>query len=176
MRTFSSSSSKPVVLVVEDEPLVRMFITDALEDEGFKVLEAANADEALILLQARPDVLAVLTDVEMPGRSGYELAEAIHERLPSLSLVIMSGRCWPETLPVNSVFLAKPVPAAKLVAQVKQAVDQTQRWLAEPAEGSVLTITVSGDGESAPAPSAAAFVSDPIIVGGAQPVQEPDRS
>jgi DNA-binding NtrC family response regulator len=170
------SSSKPVVLVVEDEPLVRMFVTGALEDEGYKVLEAANADEALTLLQARPDVLAVITDVEMPGRSGYELAQAVHKRLPNLSLVIMSGRCWPETLPQNSVFLAKPVPAAKLVAQVRQAVEQTERRLAEPAEGSVLTITVSDDGESAPALPAAGFVSEPIFVAGAQPLQEPDRS
>jgi DNA-binding response OmpR family regulator len=51
-----------VVLVVEDETLVRMFMADFLDEAGFKVFEAVNADEALTVLQARPDVQAVVTD------------------------------------------------------------------------------------------------------------------
>jgi two-component system, response regulator PdtaR len=58
-----------VVLVVEDQTLVRMFMADFLDEAGFKVFEAVNADEALTVLQARSDVQAVGTDIEMPAGS-----------------------------------------------------------------------------------------------------------
>jgi two-component system, response regulator PdtaR len=68
-----------VVLVVEDETLVRMFMADFLDEAGFKVFEAVNADEALTVLKARPDVQVVVTDIEMPAGSmnGLRLARSI---------------------------------------------------------------------------------------------------
>ena len=64
-----------VVLVVEDEPLVRALTVDALEDDGFNVLEAATGDYALTVLRGRNDIRAVVTDVEMPGQiDGFALA------------------------------------------------------------------------------------------------------
>src|SRR3954471_15535056 len=66
---------RPVVLVVEDEGLVRMFVTDVLEEAGFEVAEAENAEAGLLALHARPDVRVLFTDVNMPGRiDGLELA------------------------------------------------------------------------------------------------------
>jgi CheY-like chemotaxis protein len=84
----SQSEPRMVVLVVEDQTLVRMFMADFLDEAGFKVFEAVNADEALTVLQARPDVQAVVTDIEMPAgaarRSGWQLIGNQDE---------MRGRC-----------------------------------------------------------------------------------
>ena len=72
-----------VVLVVEDEPLVRMFAVDLLEDEGFTVLEAENADAALAVLRARLDVRVLFTDVDMPGTlNGFALARQAAAECP----------------------------------------------------------------------------------------------
>ena len=78
----SAINDPPVVLLVEDELLVRMTAADELEEAGFQVLEAANADVALTVLEARSDEVHVLfTDVHMPGSiDGMELAEQVHAR------------------------------------------------------------------------------------------------
>ena len=97
------------VLIVEDEPLIRLFISDLLEDAGFKVVEAANATEALVLLEAGLSVNVLLTDVDMPmGCSGFELAHRVHRSWPETELLIMSGRQWPSQgdLPTGAAFLA----------------------------------------------------------------------
>ena len=84
----------PVVLVVDDEPLVRMTATDELEEAGFQVLEAANADVALAVLEARSNKLQVLfTNVTIPGSmDDRALAEQVHRRWPHIRLLISSGR------------------------------------------------------------------------------------
>ncbi|MCB5173917.1 response regulator [Microvirga lenta] len=85
------SDLRIVILVVEDEPLVRMFLADALDDAGYKVFEAVNADEAVTLLQARPDIQAVVTDIEMPGSmNGIGLARPVRERWPGIGLLVTS--------------------------------------------------------------------------------------
>jgi CheY-like chemotaxis protein len=95
--SISEPEPRPVVLVVEDETLVRLFASDFLDEAGFKVFEAVNADEALAVLQARPDVQAIVTDIEMPGAmNGIALAKAVRERWPGVRIVIISGRLnWP---------------------------------------------------------------------------------
>lgn len=80
------------ILVVEDELLVRMFAVDALEDAGFRVLQAGTAAEALQALQGSPDVRAALVDVGLPDRPGDQLAEEINKLRPDLPIVIASGR------------------------------------------------------------------------------------
>lgn len=78
------------VLLVEDEPLIRLFISDLLEDAGFKVVEAANATEAMVLLEAGLPVNVLLTDVDMPlGCSGFELAHRVHRAWPEIEILIM---------------------------------------------------------------------------------------
>ena len=72
-----------VILLVEDEVLVRMVAADVLSDAGFTVLESASAEEALMLLETRPDVQVLFTDVNMPGAlDGLGLAQAVHDRSP----------------------------------------------------------------------------------------------
>jgi CheY-like chemotaxis protein len=113
-----------VVLVVEDEPLVRMTAVDELEEAGFQVLEAANADEALKMLEARSDVVQVLfTDVHMPGSmDGMALAEQVHRRWPHVLLLISSGRArpHPDEIPDHGHFVPKPYIGATLVRHITE--------------------------------------------------------
>jgi CheY-like chemotaxis protein len=89
--------NKAVVLVVEDEVLVRMMLADVLDEAGFRVIEAAHADEALSVLTALPEVQAVVTDVEMPGGSmnGFALAREVRTQRPDIGVLIASGRAAP---------------------------------------------------------------------------------
>lgn len=113
-----------LVLLVEDEPLVRMTAADELEEAGFQVLEAANADFALGVLEARSDEVQVLfTDVHMPGSmDGMELAELVHARWPHIRLLISSGyaRPGPDEIPDDGRFVPKPYRAATLVRNVHE--------------------------------------------------------
>lgn len=116
----------PVVLLVEDELLVRMTAADELEDAGFQVLEAANADVALKVLEARSDeVQVLLTDVHMPGSmDGMELAAQVHTRWLHVRLLISSGyaRPAPDEIPDDGRFVPKPYHAATLVRQIQELV------------------------------------------------------
>lgn len=110
--------SKIIVLVVEDEPLVRMGIVDHLEDSGFAVLEAADADAAIDFLVKNLDIRIVFTDVDMPGgMDGIKLAAAIRTRWPPIKIVVTSGhrKVNIDDLPVESQFFAKPYSFDKLV-------------------------------------------------------------
>ncbi|MFL4991129.1 MAG: response regulator [Microvirga sp.] len=118
------------ILLVEDEPLIRLFISDLLEDAGFKVVEAANATEALVLLEAGLPVNVLLTDVDMPmGGNGFELAHRVHRSWPETEILIMSGRQWPSQgdLPPGAAFLAKPCPNEAIVSHVHSAAERTRR-------------------------------------------------
>jgi CheY-like chemotaxis protein len=83
-----------IVLLVEDEALVRMMAADVLREEGgFKVVEAADADEALTVLDATADVRALVTDVEMPGSlDGFTLARVVKQAWPQIGIVVTSGQ------------------------------------------------------------------------------------
>jgi|SRR5215217_3517023 len=103
--------SKVVVLVVEDEPLVRMGIVDHLEEEGFAVLEAANADDAIAILSKNTTIRILFTDIDMPGEvDGIKLAAAVRDRWPPIKIVITSGHRRPlaSDLPAGAQFFAKP--------------------------------------------------------------------
>eukprot|EP01035_Chromulina_nebulosa_P042709 gene42709-57821_t len=79
------------VLVVEDEILVRMDIAMSLEAEGFVVLEAANADEAIDILNSRSDIRLMFTDIDMPGSmDGLKLAMAVRDRWPPVKIIVTS--------------------------------------------------------------------------------------
>ncbi len=112
-----------VILVIEDEPLVRLFLTDFLDEAGFKVFEAVNADEAMTILQARRDVQVIISDIEMPGSlNGLELARAVHERWPGIGVVITSGRerPGPDDLSEKVGFLAKPYLPDTVTTLIRQ--------------------------------------------------------
>jgi len=117
------------VLLVEDEPLIRLFVSELLEDSGFKVVEAANATEALVLLEAGLEINVLLTDVDMPnGGNGFELAHKVHESWPEAEILIMSGRRWPSQgdLPQGAAFLAKPCPNETIVSYVHSAAERSR--------------------------------------------------
>jgi DNA-binding response OmpR family regulator len=81
------------ILIVEDEPLIRMFVADSLEEYGFEVAEAENATEALAkLVAASGAVEAVIIDVGLPDRPGDALAEELRAKWNNLPIVIASGR------------------------------------------------------------------------------------
>jgi CheY-like chemotaxis protein len=114
----------PVVLVVEDEPLVRLDAIDLLTDAGFRVLDAANADEAIEILEARNDIRAVVTDIQMPGSmDGLKLAAMIRNRWPPIALIVTSGHAFPrkDDLPERGWFIAKPYTGARLVEAIYAA-------------------------------------------------------
>jgi two-component system, response regulator PdtaR len=119
----SHSEPRMVVLVVEDQTLVRMFMADFLDEAGFKVFEAVNADEALTVLQARPDVQAVVTDIEMPGSlDGIGLAQVIRDRWPGIGVIVTSGRArpGPDDLSDKVAFLAKPYLPDTIINVIRQ--------------------------------------------------------
>ena len=99
---------RAVVLIVEDEPLVRMMVIELFEDEGFEVLEAADADQALRIFGERDDVRLLFTDVEMPGSiDGYGLARWVHLHRPAVKTMIVSGRALPRAgdIPEGAAFV-----------------------------------------------------------------------
>jgi CheY-like chemotaxis protein len=101
-----------IILVAEDELLVRMLVVDLLTDAGFQVVEAGHAAEALIALESGTWRIHLLfTDINMPGTmDGLELAHHVRAKWPHIALLIASGEAKPvpSSLPVGSVFLAKP--------------------------------------------------------------------
>jgi CheY-like chemotaxis protein len=118
------SPSSPVVLVVEDEPFIRLDAVDTLTAAGFEVIDAANADEAIAVLEARPDIRAVVTDIQMPGSmDGLKLAATIHNRWPPIALIVTSGLkvVRPQELPERGRFLSKPYNATRLIEALRAA-------------------------------------------------------
>ena len=103
-------SGRPVVLIVEDEFLLRIDAVDMVKAAGCEVVEAANADEAIEILESRRDITVVFTDVQMPGSmDGLKLARAIRGRWPPIKIVATSGHLHVrETdLPAGGRFFAK---------------------------------------------------------------------
>ncbi len=115
----NNSAERNLVLVVEDQALIRMAAVGMVEDAGFEVLDAESADAAIIILSARSDIHLVLTDVEMPGTmDGIKLAYYVRKRWPPVLLIVVSGRMIvaEDQLPSGSRFFAKPYDDAKLIA------------------------------------------------------------
>ena len=112
---------EPLILVVEDEELLRLFAADLLEEHGFRVVEARNAAAALKVLEARDDVRLLFTDIQMPGTlDGMDLAREVHQRWPRVLLVITScqKKHTEEEMPDHGRFVAKPYRAKELLGQV----------------------------------------------------------
>ncbi|MDB5541333.1 MAG: hypothetical protein JWQ89_3060 [Devosia sp.] len=113
------ASQSWVVLVVEDETLIRMGIAGELADEGFTVFEAANADAALVLLQAEASINLLLTDIDMPGSmDGLKLAAAVRNRWPPVKIIVASGqiRILEVDLPEGGRFFPKPYLGSAVAA------------------------------------------------------------
>jgi DNA-binding NtrC family response regulator len=110
----------PTVLIVEDEVLIRDFISAELEDAGFDVVQVGTADQAIATLEARLDIHLVFTDVDMPGSmDGLKLAAAVRDRWPPVNIIITSGKTRPMTVPANSLFIPKPYIGRNVVAAMR---------------------------------------------------------
>ena len=117
-------SHRPVLLVVEDDFLVRLTLVDALSDLGFDVLEAEDARDALSLLCDRPDIDLILSDINLPGGSdGFALARAARVIRPGLPVIYASGRyarAEPHQQVSGARFLAKPFTPTLAVAVINE--------------------------------------------------------
>jgi CheY-like chemotaxis protein len=113
----ASALGRPVVLIVEDEPLLRINGAEMIADAGYDVVEAGNADQAIAILEARADIHIVFTDIQMPGSmDGLKLARFVRDRWPPIKLVVTSGRVAVAEgdLPSGGLFVGKPYTSPRI--------------------------------------------------------------
>lgn len=119
-----------VILLVEDEEIVRNFTVRALKRQGHDVLVAANAAEALVCSNERPRIDLLITDVSLPGMDGCELTRLFRDLHPKAAVIVTSGHRESEVLPAGAtetVFLAKPFGFASLLEAIDRVVAATDR-------------------------------------------------
>ena len=112
-----SAKPKDLVLVVEDEALIRINSADVIRDLGFDVIEAVDADHAVSLLESVPGITVLFTDVQMPGSmDGLLLATVVRDRWPPIALLITSGKLSSPTadIPTGAGFIPKPYSPLQL--------------------------------------------------------------
>jgi CheY-like chemotaxis protein len=115
---------RPKVLIVEDEFLIRLTLAEALADDGFEVIEAANGAEALQALPADGALALLLTDIQLPGgMNGMEVARRLRGQVPDLPVIFMTGRPdRSETTPASDrdLFIAKPYLPSEVCAAARR--------------------------------------------------------
>lgn len=107
--------------------MLRMRAVDIVEDAGFTSIEAVNADEALAILESRSDIDLLFTDIQMPGSmDGLKLAHAVHERWPSIKIILVSGKLTPTEAekPIHSRFFGKPLEVKQMIAEMQEMIGQ----------------------------------------------------
>jgi two-component sensor histidine kinase/FixJ family two-component response regulator len=118
-------ASKPIVLVVEDEMVLRMRAVDIVEDAGFVPIEAVSADEAIQILESRDDISLLFTDIQMPGSmDGLKLAHAVHTRWPHIKIILVSGQIavTDADKPAESRFFPKPLEIQQMVVELQEMI------------------------------------------------------
>ena len=121
----SPPDSPPVVLVVEDEMMLRMRAVDIVEDAGFVPVEAISADEAIQILESRDDISLLFTDIQMPGSmDGLKLAHATHTRWPHIKIILVSGQIavTDADKPDESRFFPKPLEIQQMILELQAMV------------------------------------------------------
>jgi len=122
------SHDRIAVLVVEDEPLLRMDIVEALTEAGFTVFEAHNATEAIKVLSVNPQIHALFTDIDMPGSiDGLKLAAFAKERWPPIKIIVTSGhrRVSDDMLPADGIFVPKPYGSEQIIRSIRALVSKS---------------------------------------------------
>ncbi|RYG02511.1 MAG: response regulator [Caulobacteraceae bacterium] len=114
-----------IVLVVEDELMLRMRAVDIVQDAGFEPLEAISADEAISILESRDDISVLFTDIQMPGSmDGLKLAHLTHQRWPHIRIMLVSGQIavTDADAPDDSKFFPKPLEIEQMILELQQMV------------------------------------------------------
>jgi CheY-like chemotaxis protein len=115
-----SSANAPIILVVEDDAIVRMLIVDVLEELEFKVLEADGSEEALVTLKdVNQDIDLMMTDVGLPDMDGRELATLARTIRPNLPILFASGYAENIEVPEGMHLIGKPFSIDQLRDKVK---------------------------------------------------------
>jgi len=125
MMHLDHSTVPAVVLVVEDEMLLRMRAVDMVEDAGFTSVEAVDADQAIAILESRSDIALLFTDIQMPGQmDGLGLAHAVHDRWPPIKIILVSGQLKLANIgiPADSQFFGKPLAASEMIAEMRNMI------------------------------------------------------
>jgi CheY-like chemotaxis protein len=121
-----SAKIPPIVLVVEDDVMLRMRAVDLVEDAGYTSVEAVDADEAFAILQSRSaDIALLFTDIQMPGSmDGLQLAHAVYERWPQLKIILVSGQLKLSNaeIPRDSRFFGKPLVSGEIIAEMQDMI------------------------------------------------------
>jgi CheY-like chemotaxis protein len=109
-----------IILIVEDEYLVRDVLEQQLANAGYEVVAAGNADAAITILENRDDIHLVFTDIDMPGSmDGLKLAACVRDRWPPVHIIITTGKARPAEIPANALFIPKPYVGAAVVAAMR---------------------------------------------------------
>jgi two-component sensor histidine kinase/DNA-binding response OmpR family regulator len=117
----------PIVLIVEDEMVLRMRAVDIVEDAGFTPIEAVSADEAMQILESRDDISLLFSDIQMPGSmDGLKLAHAVHSRWPHIKIILVSGQVavTDADKPADSRFFPKPLEIQQMVLELQKMVGE----------------------------------------------------
>ena len=120
--TVEHHEAAEIVLVAEDETLVRMLANDILADAGYRVLEARDGQEAITVLEVHKNIRVLFTDVRMPNIDGLALAKLVAERWPEIGIVITSGDSRPHE---GAIFVAKPYSSATVLSAIKKALNNS---------------------------------------------------
>jgi two-component system, response regulator PdtaR len=124
----NETAEPPTVLVVEDEVLIRLMIAQELRMAGLRVVEAANADEAIRVLRRSPKIALMMTDLAMPGSmDGEKLAMTVNSNWPHIKIVIVSSFAphWPVSR-LAYTFIGKPFNPDRLVERIKQLLNAAE--------------------------------------------------
>ena len=125
MMVLDHSRFPAVILVVEDEMLLRMRAVDMVEDAGYTSVEAVDADEAVAILESRSDIALLFTDIQMPGAmDGLALAHSVHKRWPPIKIILVSGQLQLSSgdIPPDSRFFGKPLKAGEMIAEMRDMI------------------------------------------------------
>jgi CheY-like chemotaxis protein len=125
MMVLDHSTVPAVVLVVEDEMMLRMRAVDMVEDAGYTSVEAVDADDAVAILESRSDIALLFTDIQMPGSmDGLRLAQSVHERWPPIRIILVSGQLKPANvdIPADSRFFSKPFETADMIVEMRDMI------------------------------------------------------
>ena len=125
MMVLDHSRFPAVILVVEDEMLLRMRAIEMVEDAGYTSVEAVDADQAVAILESRSDIALLFTDIQMPGAmDGLALAHSVHKRWPPIKIILVSGQLQLSSgdIPPDSRFFGKPLKASEMIAEMQDMI------------------------------------------------------